>query len=123
MSYAGNLYSQMNDVTTAALLFSAVGFIYIALGIPLFRGRVKPNAWYGCRTTKTLSDERIWYAVNRVTGRDLIATGIAVLISSFVVFLVRTQINSTLAAALLLSVLIIGVAIMVVDSLKTQKRM
>ncbi len=31
--------------------------------------------------------------------------------------------NSTLAAAVLLSVLIVGVAIMVVDSLKTQKEM
>ena len=113
----------MNDVTTAALLFTAVGFIYIALGIPLFRGRVKPNAWYGCRTRKTLSDERIWYAVNRVTGRDLIATGIAVLITSLIVFLLRTEMNSTLALAILLSVLIVGVAIMVVDSLKTQKQM
>lgn len=113
----------MNDVTTAALLFTAVGFIYIALGIPLFRGRVKPNYWYGCRTTKTLSDERIWYAVNRVTGRDLIATGIAVLITSLIVFLLRTEMNSTLAVAILLSVLIVGVAIMVVDSLKTQKQM
>ena len=113
----------MNDATTAALLFTAVGFIYMALGIPLFRGHVKPNNWYGCRTTKTLSDERTWYAVNRVTGRDLIATGIPVLISSFIVFLLRTQINSTLAVAVLLSVLIVGVAIMVVDSLKTQRQM
>ena len=32
-------------------------------------------------------NERIWYAVNRVTGRDMIAAGIAVLISSVVVFL------------------------------------
>lgn len=113
----------MNDATTAALLFTAVGFIYIALGIPLFRGHVRPNYWYGCRTTKTLADERIWYAVNRVTGRDLLATGIALLITSFVVFLFKTQMNSSLAVAVLLSVLIVGVAIMVVDSLKTQKQM
>lgn len=68
----------MNDVTTASLLFAAVGLLYIAPGVPLFRGQVKPNSWYGCRTTKTLSDEKIWYVVNRVTGRDMIAAGIAV---------------------------------------------
>ena len=113
----------MNDVTTASLLFAAVGFVYIALGIPLFRRQVKPNSWYGCRTTKTMSNERIWYAVNRVTGRDMIAAGIAVLISSFVVFLLRSELNSDFAAALLLAVLIIGVGIMVVNSLKAQKRM
>jgi len=81
----------MNDVTTASLLFAAVGFLFIALGIPLFRGQVKPNDWYGCRTTRTMSNERIWYVVNRVTGRDMIAAGIAVLIGSFVVFLLRSQ--------------------------------
>ena len=113
----------MNDVTTASLLFAAVGLLYIALGVPLFGGQVKPNAWYGCRTTKTMSDEKIWYAVNRVTGRDMIAAGIAVLISSLVVFLLRSQMNSDFAAAVLLAVLILGVGAMVVKSLKAQKRM
>ena len=112
----------MNDVTTASLLFGAVGLLFIALGIPLFRGQIKPNDWYGCRTTKTMSNERVWYAVNRITGRDTIAAGIAVLISSLVVFLLRSQMNSDFAAALLLAVLILGVGAMVVNSLKTQKR-
>ncbi len=112
----------MNDVTTASLLFAAVGFLFIALGIPLFRGQVKPNDWYGCRTTKTMSNEKI-YAVNRVTGRDMIAAGIAVLISSLVVFLIRNQMNSDFAAAILLAVLNLGVGAMVVNSLNAQKRM
>ena len=81
------------------------------------------TASFGCRTTKTLSDEKIWYLVNRVTGRDMIAAGIAVLFSSLVVFLLRSQMNSDFAAAVLLAVLIIGVGIMVVNSLKVQKHM
>ena len=113
----------MNDVTIASLLFAAAGLLYIALGFPLFQGRVRPNWWYGCRTTKTLSDETIWYAVNRVTGRDLIAAGIAVLVSSLVVFLLRNHMNSDFAAAVLLAVLVGGVVVMVVNSLKTQKQM
>ena len=113
----------MNDVTTASLLFAAVGFLFIALGIPLLRGQVKPNNWYGCRTTKTMSNERFWYAVNRVTGRDMIAAGIAVLISSLVVFLLRSQMSSDFAAVVLLAVLILGVGAMVINSLKAQKRM
>ena len=112
----------MNDVTTASLLFAVVGLLYIALGVPLFRGQVKPNSWYGCRTRKTLSDEKIWYLVNRVTGRDMIAAGIVVLISSLAVFLLRSQMNSNFAAAVLLAVLIIGVGIMVVNSLKAQNQ-
>lgn len=113
----------MNDVTIASLLFAAAGLVYIALGIPLFRGRVKPNWWYGCRTTKTLSNEEIWYAVNRVTGRDMIAAGAALLIGSVVVFLLKNQMNSGFATVVLLTVLILGVAIMVLNSLKTQRQM
>jgi hypothetical protein len=50
----------------------------------------------------------------------MIAAGIAVLISSLVVFLLRSQMNSDFAAGVLLAVLIIGVGIMVVNSLKAQ---
>jgi hypothetical protein len=70
-----------------------------------------------------LSDEKIWYVVNRVTDRDIIAAGIAVLFSSLVVFLLRSHMNSDFAAAVLLAVLILGVGIMVVNSIKAQKQM
>ena len=65
----------MTEDVGLPLVFVAIGIIFAALGVPLLRGRVRPNFWYGCRTRKTLSDERIWYAVNRVTGRDLIVGG------------------------------------------------
>lgn len=113
----------MNDVTTASLLFAAVGLLYIALGVPLFRGQVKPNSWYGCRTTKTMSDEKIWYAVNRVNRPRHDSCRNCGLISSLVVFLLRSHMNSDFAAAVLLAVLILGVGAMVVNSLKAQKRM
>jgi|SRR5215510_14872065 len=77
----------MDDNTFAALLFVIVGVIYIGLGIPLLLGRIPPNAWYGCRTQKTLSSEEIWYPVNRVTGRYMIISGVAVILSAFVVFI------------------------------------
>ena len=53
----------------------------------------------------------------------MIAAGIAVLFSSLVVFLLRSQMNSDFAAAVLLAVLIIGVGVMVVNSLKAQNKM
>lgn len=112
----------MSDTTTASILFAAVGLLYTGLGIPLLRGKVKPNLWYGCRTEKTLADERLWYEVNRVTGRDLIVAGIVVVISSLVVFLLARHINSTFATLILLAVLLIAVGVMVINSLRTQKQ-
>jgi uncharacterized membrane protein len=67
----------MSDVSIAVLIFVAVGIVFIGLGVPLFLGRVPPNSCYGCRTTRSLSDEKIWYAINRVTGRNLNPGGIS----------------------------------------------
>lgn len=113
----------MDENTWAALLFTIVGLIYIGLGIPLLRGRVPPNSFYGCRTTKTLSNKEIWYAVNRVTGRDLVIGGVAVIFTAFAVFIFGRSIHPPYAAAILLAVLVLAVVLMVVDSLRTQRTM
>ena len=113
----------MNEVNTAALLFGIVGIVLIALGVPLFKKRVPPNSWYGCRTTKSLSDKGIWYAVNRVTGKDMIIAGIVVIISSLVVFMFGAGMNPTYAALILLAVLISATIGMVVNSIRTLKRL
>src|SRR5918998_4399100 len=113
----------MNEVVTAALLFTAVGLLFVGLGVPLLRGRVRPNSWYGCRTEKTLSDEKVWYAVNRVTGRDLVAGGIALIACSLALLLFGRGMNPTHAVLALLFVLLLSVVIMAVDSHRAQKRM
>lgn len=113
----------MSEITKATLLFSTVGIMYISLGIPLLRGQVRPNFWYGCRTTKILSDEKIWYAVNRITGRHLIVGGILVLMSSLAVFLLGSLLNPTFVVPILVSVAILSVAGIVFNSLRTQRRM
>ena len=113
----------MGEVVTAGLIFSAAGVLFIALGIPLLRGRVRPNSWYGCRTEKTLSDEKVWYAVNRVTGRDIVAGGIALVACSLALLLFGRGMNPTHAVLALLFVLLLSVVIMAVDSHRAQKRM
>src|SRR5712691_11581911 len=107
----------MSEMNTAALLFGIVGIVFIALGVPLFQERVPPNSWYGCRTTKSLSDKEIWFAVNRVTGKDMIVIGIVVIISALVVFMFGASVNPTYAAIILLSVLVCATFGMVVNSI------
>ena len=113
----------MTEFVTAALLFTAVGLLLVGLGVPLLRGRVRPNSWYGCRTEKTLSDEKVWYAVNRVTGRDLVAAGIGVVAVSVALLVFGRGMNPTHAVLALLFVLVLSVVIMAVDSHNAQKRM
>jgi uncharacterized membrane protein len=51
----------------------------LLVAIPLILGWVKPNPWYGVRTSKTRSSPEIWYRANRMGGIWLVvATLIAV---------------------------------------------
>ena len=113
----------MSDVTIAVLIFTLVGIVFIGLGIPLFQRRVPPNAWYGCRTSRTLSDEKIWYAVNQVTGKDMILIGILVIISSLAVFIFGRGLRPNYATVILLSVMVLSTAGMVVNSFRVLKHM
>ncbi len=81
----------MNEIAASVLLFVTIGVVLIGIGMPLLRERVPPNPWYGLRTPKTCSDRKIWYAANRVCGRDLMIAGIIVVSSSLVMWVVARK--------------------------------
>ena len=47
-----------------------------AVAIPMTLDKIPPNALYGFRTARTLSDEKIWYPANRAAGRALTLAGL-----------------------------------------------
>lgn len=59
-----------------------VGVVFIVISIPTILEKVPPNSWYGFRVAKTFSDERVWYAANRVMGIDLLLAGLAIVIGA-----------------------------------------
>ncbi len=80
----------MNEVTLFSILFASVGLLFAGLSVPLILGRVPPNHHYGFRTRKTLSDSKIWYEANRLSGHDLLVAG-AVITASSLAMLVLAQ--------------------------------
>ena len=42
-----------------------IGFLQMAVSVPFFFDKIKPNKCFGIRTRKTLSDVELWYAANR----------------------------------------------------------
>jgi hypothetical protein len=86
----------------------ASGLILVAAGVPLTRRIVPPNRWYGVRLRSTLADERIWYAVNERSGRDLIVLGITVVLVAFGVPLVLPDWSPELRVLVVAIVLVIG---------------
>lgn len=63
----------MNDI-----FFSlSVGMLVLmAVAIPLARQRIKPNRFYGVRTTLTLRDDTAWYRANRIFGKVMLLCGV-----------------------------------------------
>ena len=100
----------MNEVTGFSILFAAVGLLFVCLSIPLILGRVPPNHFYGCRTKKTLSDPKIWYEANRVSGQDFLISGVLVLVASLGTLVFGQGANPNHVVIILLSVLVLSVA-------------
>jgi uncharacterized membrane protein len=105
------------------LLFAAVGVLFVLLGIPLKQGAVPPNWWYGFRTKKTLSDKEIWYAVNRVTGVDMIRVGCVLVAASLIVFALRNWLSPEASVAVLIVVMLVMVVYMAFHGLSILRRM
>ena len=57
------------------IMDAGIGILMVVLAIPMILQKVRPNLWYGFRTRKTLSDERVWYPANRYAGKALLAAG------------------------------------------------
>ena len=70
-------------MTLLVVLFVATSILIIGLAVPMIRGMIKPNHWYGFRTSLTLGNPDIWYPANRYAGWLLLIYGLALLVVSF----------------------------------------
>lgn len=106
-----------------ALLFALLGALYIAISLPLIRGRVKPNHWYGFRTPRTLSDPEVWYAANRVAGRDLALAGASMVAFALGTLVVSPWVSPPVVTAANLAVMLAALAAAVAHSFLELYRM
>ena len=105
---------RITKTTLYTLLFDGVGLLFIAVSIPLIQERVPPNSTYGFRTTKTVSDPKIWYAINRISGLDLLIAGVLITLGSVaLVFLGQhlEPLQVVLALLLLMVFTLLGAAL------------
>ena len=105
------------------ILFAFVGIVFVALGIQLKHEKVPPNWFYGFRTRRTLSDTNIWYAVNRVTGEDMILAGVVLTATAVLMLALRNWIAPEAAVFVLVAVILIMVGWMAYHGLSTLRRM
>ena len=85
--------------------------------------RQSPNHWYGFRTRRTLADERVWYAVNRVSGQDMILSGVLILLTALVLFSLRGRLTPEQVAATFVTVSLLSAVWMLLHGLNALRRM
>ena len=64
----------------AAVTNIACGALLIAVSIPLLKGWIRMNRWYGFRFKKSFQSEEDWYAVNGYGAKKLIAWSILLIL-------------------------------------------
>lgn len=79
----------MNQGWVYWVVMAWVGLLMAGIGIPFLKRKIPPNAFAGFRTPKTMSDPVVWYEANSIMGKDLLVTGIVILVSTGVLFLLR----------------------------------
>ena len=72
----------MDPKTILFAIFLCGGAILGLLSVPLIKGKVPPNPWYGFRVRRTLSDPAVWYPANRYAGWRMLAMSVAWIIAA-----------------------------------------
>jgi len=81
----------MDDIWIPGLTLIGLGLLFVAVGVPLVKGKVKRNYVYGYRTRQTLRDDRIWYPVNALSGIWLIWGGLLAAVIGVLLVLLRNR--------------------------------
>ena len=71
----------------------SIGLLVIGLAVPLLRGRVRMNAWYGVRLPQAFRSEANWYALNRYGAIQLIFFGAALIVLGVVAALIPPRLG------------------------------
>jgi uncharacterized membrane protein len=113
----------MSSTQLVHLVFLLLGGLFVALAIPLIRGRVRPNRLYGVRTPRTLGDERVWYEANRKGGRALAGAGALAATVALVLLAVGWPRDADTAALIHSGVMLLAVAASTTYTLVAIRRM
>jgi uncharacterized membrane protein len=104
------------------MLFVATGLLMVILAVPMIKGRVKPNGWYGFRIRATLDDPDIWYPANAYAGRLLFWLGVFTIVASLLLALIP-GISEDMYGLLASAALLLGLLLVIVLSLRSAKKL
>ena len=104
------------------VMYVFCGLLLIVLAIPMLRGKVPPNPWYGFRVPDTLSDPTRWYKANRYAARWLLLTGVITAAAAIALYFVPGLSVDTYAW-LVLAVFGVPFVLMIITSFRYLRRL
>jgi uncharacterized membrane protein len=84
-----------------------IGLLIVAVALPLARGKVEMNHWYGVRVRQSFQSEDQWYRINRYGGRQLMACGLIIAVVGAVAFFLELGSSPGLMALFLFAPLLV----------------
>ena len=105
------------------LCFSIVGLFYIILGLPLYYCKIKRNIFYGFRTRKTLSDEKIWKKSNRLIGKYFIIAGLTIELGTLIVYSIKNTLTLELITIIFLMLVLVPLAVIIIRGFSYLKKL
>ena len=85
---------------TIGISWTVVGLLCIGLAIPLMRGRVGRNPFYGIRFPQSFQSDDAWFAINRFGGRRLIVWSVPLVVIGIASFFLPLQSHTGLTLTL-----------------------
>jgi len=79
--------------------WTLTGLLVIAVSIPLVRGWVGRNGWYGVRLPQSFQSDDAWLAINRFGGKRLIVWSVPLVIVGMVSLFLPLQSHPAAALA------------------------
>jgi hypothetical protein len=107
----------MAPITFLLILFFVGGAILIGISIPLIRGRLEPNHWYGFRVRRTLEDPELWYPVNSCFGWWVSGVGTAEIVVATALYFVP-GVDVGLYASIVGVVVVVGLVVSLIRCLR-----
>jgi hypothetical protein len=65
--------------TKTAITLVCLGFILIAVSIPLYLGKIRMNRFYGIRIRKAFESDENWYTINRYGAKALMCWSVVIM--------------------------------------------
>ena len=78
----------LEDNLIFLIYLAATGFLFIGIAMPMLKGKIGMNIWYGVRFKESFLSDEMWDDLNAYGAKQLIGGGIVLIVDGLAVMFV-----------------------------------